>query len=203
MHRTMVGIVAVAIAVACSDAAAPLPPPPVPSSDLHFVLQDTLAPPLYTDSAAFYAVAGHDREVRLFYRGASPADSGEEFLRFEVPAGALLRRPDGTSFQPGDSIRITVRVLDRRKFLFEFLPTGLQFSSADPARLKIEYHHADHDYDGDGVVTAADSTIQTKLDIWQRTPPDTLWTKLGALNAEELEELEGKIQHFTDHALAW
>ena len=119
----------------------------------------------------------------------------------ELPS--QYRRPDGSAFAFEDSIRIAIKVLDRRKFLFEFQPTGLQFSPSDPARLKIRYLHADHDFDGDGRLTPADTAIQGKLDIWQRTPPDTLWTKLGALNVESLEELEGKIHHFTDHAIAW
>lgn len=204
MRRLVVGILAVAIAAACTDTAAdPPPPPPVPSSQLHFVLLDSTAPELLADSVSFYAKLGEDREASLFFKGAAPSDTGEEFLRFKVPAQSLFRRPNGTPFQPGDSIQITIKVLDRRKFLFDFQPAGLVFSPLEPARLEIEYHHADHDYDGDGVVTAADSMIQTELGIWQQTPPDTLWTKLSSLNLEEFEELQGTVPHFTDHALAW
>jgi hypothetical protein len=203
MRRLKVGLLALAIAIACSDPSGPTPPPPVPTSQLHFVLRDTTAPPLFRDTASFYAMAGEDREVRLYYQGATPADTGEEYLRFEVRNGALYRKPDGSAFAPGDSIHISIRVLDRRKFLFEFQPTGLQFSPSEPSRLKIQYSHADHDFDGDGRLTPSDTVIQRKLDIWQRTPPDTLWTKLSALNVESLEELEGKIYHFTDHAIAW
>jgi hypothetical protein len=201
MRRSVVGLVAIGLAVACSDPSSP--PAPVPTSQLHFVQLDSTAPKLLDDSVSFYAKVGVDRQVSMFFRGATPADTGDEYLRFEVRAQSLLRRPDGTSFQAGDSILITIRVLDRTKFLFDFQPTGLVFSPVDPARLELRYQHADHDYDGDGVITAADSTIQGKLDIWQRTPPDTVWTKLSALNLEELEELEGPIPHFTDHALAW
>ena len=201
MRRLMVGLLALAIAIACSDPSGP--PPPVPTSQLHFVLQSATARPLLSDTASFYAKVGENRRVELFYQGAALGDTGESFLRFEVPGTGLYRRPDGSAFAPGDSILITIRVLDRRKFLFDFQPTGLQFNPSDPARLHIDYVHADHDYDGDGRITASDSMIQKKLDIWQRTPPDTLWTKLGALNVEELEELEGKIHHFTDHAIAW
>jgi hypothetical protein len=203
MRRLVVGLLAVAIAVACSDPGPTPPPPPVPSSDLHFVRLDTTAPQLLADSVAFYAKLGEDREVRMFFRGATPSDTGDKYLAFKVPAQSLLRRPNGTPFQPGDSIQISIKVLDRHKFLLDFEPAGLVFNPLEPARLELDYNHADHDFDGDGVITAADSTIKTELGIWQRTPPDTLWTKLTTLNLEELEELEGKIPHFTDHALAW
>src|SRR2546422_627672 len=201
MRRLLCGLVALAIALACSDSSGPTRP--TPSSQLHFVLQDTNAPPLLADSVGFQAVVGQRRAVRMFYQGATPQDTGEAFLQFEVPSRGLYRKPDGSAFQPGDSVFISVKVLDRRKFLFEFQPTGLQFNPEDPAQLNIEYFHADHDFDGDGRVTRADSSIQTRLDVWQRTPPDTVWFKLGAVNVEELEELEGKILHFTDHAIAW
>ena len=202
MRRLFFGFVALALAVACSDSGPNLPPP-VPNSQLHIVLQDTAAPPLVSDSAAFYAVLGQDREVRMFYQGASPSDTGEEFLRFKVPGDGLLRRPDGTLFQMGDSILISVKVVDATKFLFDFQPTGLRFNPHSPAELTFEYTHGDHDYNEDGVVDAADSTIQTQLDVWQRQPSDTFWTRTQALNYESYEELEAKILHFTEHAIAW
>ena len=202
MRRLFFGLVALAIAVACSDSGPNLPPP-VPNSQLHIVLQDTAAPPLLTDSASFYVVAGQDRELRMFYQGAAPGDTGEEFLRFKVPGDGLLRRPDGTVFQLGDSILISIKVVDATKFLFDFQPTGLRFSPDHPAELTLEYAHGDHDFNDDGTVDASDSTIQTQLDIWQRQPTDTFWTRLQALNFESYNELDAKILHFTEHAIAW
>jgi len=202
MRRLFFGLAALAIALACSDPGPNLPPP-VPNSQLHIVLQDTAAPPLLADSAAFYAVLGQDREVRMYYQGASPSDTGEEFLRFKVPGDGLLRRPDGSLFQPGDSILISIKVLDPAKFAFDFQPTGLRFSPDHPAELTFEYSHSDHDYNDDGTVDSADTTIQTQLDIWQRQPSDTFWTRLQALNFESYYELDAKVLHFTEHAIAW
>jgi hypothetical protein len=203
MRRLFFGLVALAIAAACSNSSGPNPPPPVPNSQLHIVLQDTAAPPLLADSASFYAMAGQDRELRMYYQGASPSDTGQEFLRFKVPGDGLLRRPDGSLFQPGDSILITVKVVDVTKFLFDFQPTGLRFSPDHPAELTLEYVNGNHDFNDDGAVNAADSTIQTQLDIWQRQPSDTFWTRLQALNFESYDELDAKILHFTEHAIAW
>ena len=202
MRRVILGL-AILAATACSSDTGPNSPPPVPTEQLHFVTQDSVtAPPLYTDTASVWAKVGDGRELRLYYQG-SGGGQGEEFLRFEVPGDGLWRKPDGTAFSAVDSILITVRVVDPKKFVFDFQPTGLQFNPSDPARLKIEYHHSDHDYDADGAITAADTAIESRLDLWQNTPPDTLWFKLNAVNYESYEELDANIYHFTVHAVAW
>src|SRR5438128_10290861 len=107
MRRLFVGFVVLAIAFACSDTSAPVATP-VPASQLHIVAQGASAPPLYADSVSFYAVWGQDREVRMYYQGATPGVRGDEMLRFKVPGDGLLRRPDGSEFQSGDSIRIVL-----------------------------------------------------------------------------------------------
>lgn len=199
--RKTIWVLVAAFACGCSDSAGP--PGPVPTSQLHFIVQDSTAPPLLTDTASFYAKAGADRRVELFYQGATPTDTGESFLEFEVRADALLKRPDGTSFQAGDSILITVAVLDPQRFIFTFGPSGLQFNPADPARLHIEYYHSDHDFNGDGHVDAKDSTSENQLNVWRREPPDTVWAQIGSVKNEETDEIEATILSFTQFAVAW
>jgi hypothetical protein len=202
MRRLFIGFVVLAIAFACGDPSGPVKTP-VPSSQLRIVAQGVTAPPLYADSVSFYAVVGQDREVRMYYQGATPGVPGDELLRFRAPGDALLRRPDGTAFLLGDSILIVVKAIDPAKFLFDFRPTGLVFSPDRPAELTLQYKHDNHDYNGDGKVDTADTRIQGLLDVWQHQPPDTLWYPLGAANYESFEELDVKIPHFTDHAIAW
>jgi hypothetical protein len=192
--------VAALIALACTDSAGP--PQQLPTGQLHFLVQDATAPALLSDTASFYAKVGEDRRVELFYRGLT-SDTGESFLRFEVHAASLLKRPDGSSFQPGDSILITVALGDPSKFDFTFSPSGLQFNPADPARLKIEYNHSDHDFNEDGVEDSHDAETETLLAIWQREPPNTLWSRLGTLKHVELDEIEADILSFTQFAVAW
>lgn len=186
---------------ACSDSAGP--PPPVPTSQLHFVVQDSLAPPLLADSASFYAKVGQDRRLELYYQGVAPGDTGERFLRFEVKASSLLKRPGGAPFQAGDSILITVSLSDPTRFDITFSPPGLQFNPAEPARLTIEYNHSNHDFNEDGVVDSRDAATETKLNLWRREPPDTLWTVVGSLKNEDLDEIEADIISFTQYAVAW
>jgi hypothetical protein len=190
---------ALAVLVACSTTDGPLNP--VPTAQLHFVQQDS-AYHLLSDSASFYAKVGEDRRVELFYRGYS-GDTGEAFLQFEVHAASLLKRPDGSAFQPGDSILITVTVPDTNTFDFVFSPAGLQFNPADPARLHIEYNYSNHDFNGDGHHDTEDDHAQSLLNVWRQEPPDTLWTSQGATNSQEFEELETAILSFSHYAVAW
>ena len=190
---------ALAVLVACSTTDGPLNP--VPAAQLHFVQQDSVYH-LLSDSASFYAKVGEDRRVELFYRGYS-SDTGEAFLQFEVHAASLLKRPDGSAFQPGDSILITVTVPDTNTFDFVFSPAGLQFNPADPARLHIEYNYSNHDFNGDGHHDTEDDRAQSLLNVWRREPPDTLWTRQGATNTQEFEELEAAILSFSHYAVAW
>lgn len=205
MRRLFLGLLVLALAIACGDSSGPATPPPRPTAQLHFVVQDPNAPPLLTDSASFYAKVGENREVRMYYQGLAPGDTGEEFLRFEVPNEGLYRKPDGSLFRPGDSILVIVRVPNPTKFLFEFAPSGLQFNPNKPARLKVEYGHSDHDFDNDGVEGDPDDVeIESdSIDVWHRQPPETLWFRLGALKLESADELYAEIPHFTDHAIAW
>ena len=193
-----------AAVVGCTDATTS--PPPVtttPDSQLHVVSQDSTAPVLLSDTASFYAVVGQGRQVRMYYQGAAPGDTGETLLEFEVPGDGLYKKPDGTLFQPGDSIRITISVATPGRFQFTFGPSGLQFNPASPARLKIEYAHCDHDFNDDGHVDAGDSTVQSILDVWRRETGDTLWTKLGGVNLDDDTEVSVNVRSFTEYALAW
>ena len=197
MRRTTVAVVAAIVACSTTDG----PETPVPTSQLHFVVQDT-AYHLLADSASFFAKVGEDRRVELFYRSYS-GDTGEAFLQFEVRAGSLSKRPDGSAFQFGDSILITVTVPDTNRFDFVFSPSGLQFNPADPARLRVEYNYSNHDFNADGQLDSEDDHARTLLNIWRREPPDTVWTSQGATNSEEFEELETAIFSFSHYAVAW
>lgn len=198
MRRLLVGLAAVA-AWACSDSTTPTT---LPTTQLHIVAQGSTAPALYAESTSFWARYDQDREARLYYQGASPSDSGEELLRFSVPAGALARRPDGSMFGQSDSILITIKA-DTAKFIFTFGPSGLTFDPLNPARLHIQFNEANPDYNDDGVVNLSDSVAKAKLQLWRREPNDTAWTSLSSLLIQETDEIEGNITSFTEYAVAW
>lgn len=199
MNRGLWLLAALSLA-ACSDSAGP---GGVPDARLNFVRQAAAAPPLLATRDSFWAKVGEDRRVQLYYQGALPADTGEEFLRFEVSGDALYRRPDGSAFQAGDSILITVTVIDPARFNFEFTPEGLQFNPDHPARLRVHYDHSDKDFDDDGDEDAVDDEIETELDLWYRRVAGALWFRVGAVKFEDLDEIDANIRTFSQYAVAW
>jgi hypothetical protein len=196
--RRLFLICSVAALLSCSDSSGP---PGMPDAQLHVVQRDTLGPQLDSTVARFWAKVGEGREIRIGYQ--PPADTGEDFVRFEVPGDALLRKPDGTAFQAGDSILITLTVVDPNRFLVEFEPAGLQFNPNSPARLKFHYLHANHDFDGDGDIDANDLAIEHTLDLWRRESIIAPWFRVGSVKFEALDEIDANIESFTEYAIAW
>ncbi|MBA2459512.1 MAG: hypothetical protein H0V43_11255, partial [Gemmatimonadales bacterium] len=80
--------------------------------DLFFLQPDDDAPPLATTQVSFYAVRGQERQALIMYRAQPGAADSSEFVRFVVPAGSLVERPDGSPIALGDSLRITLTVVD-------------------------------------------------------------------------------------------
>jgi len=195
-----IGVLLAAALLACGDNTGP---GGRPDANLHFVRQDSLAAPLVSYQASVWAKVGDGRELHLNYEGATPADTGEEFLRFEIPGDGLLRKPDGSGFQTGDSILITLTVVDSARFLFQFEPAGLVFNPDHPARLKVRYSEANHDFDDDGDLDSADDALEHVLDLWRRESPGALWFRIGSVKFEELDELDANILMFSEYAVAW
>lgn len=193
---------ALALVLAACDGGGPTLPPPVDETELTFVRFAEGTPPLETSSVSFWAVRGRDREGVIRYAAAPGEEEGEAFLAFEVPGGSLLRRADGSAFAPGDSVRITIRVLDPALFLFEFQPAGLRFDPRSPARLKVSYREADRDYDGDGDEDGEDGDFERELSFWRQERAGTPWFRVSTLRIEDLEEVEADIAGFTRYAVA-
>lgn len=189
------GLLAVA---ACSDDTVTNPDPdPKPEAELNFLRPAANATPLAQKSASFYAVKGEDREIRLFYT------NGGEFLRFRVRDDALDRYPDGSLIADGDSVLISVAVIDTLRLIVDFQPAGLKFSPNEPAELEIRYAETDDDIDDDGDVDAEDSALELTLAIWKQEQPGALWERVGSLVMEDLEEVEADLTSFTRYAIAY
>lgn len=198
--KRVLSLLAAAALVACTENSGP---GGVDEARLSFMLQSADAPPLLATRDSFWAKVGDGREMRLFYQAAVPSDTGEEFLRFEVPGDGLYRKPDGSSFQPGDSILITVTVVDPSRFVFEFEPANLLFNPQNPARLRVRYLHGEKDFDGDGDEDAFDDDLETELDLWYRQTAGALWYRVGSVQFEEGDEIDGLIRTFSQYAVAW
>ncbi|PYP66121.1 MAG: hypothetical protein DMD26_08865, partial [Gemmatimonadetes bacterium] len=114
----MWAVVALGIA-SCGDGTAPAPAFRA-ADQLHFVRPAATAQALPDTAVSFWAKRGEDRELRLYYAAQPGSTSGEEFLRFSVPAAALAQRPDGSTVAVGDSLLISVHVVDPVRLIVEF-----------------------------------------------------------------------------------
>jgi hypothetical protein len=205
MHRYRTLLLTVAailvVATACSDSTMPggFTRPP---GDLKVARLATTSPPLFNAVDSFYALKGEDRELRIFFQDPAGAE-GEEFLRFLVRKESLLSRPDGTPIAAGDSVLVTIRVVDAARILFEAEPSGLTFDPASPAELKVHYSHADHDFNSDGRIDELDAQIKGLLAIWRQEMLTDPFMRLGSLNVESLEEIDANILGFSRFAIAY
>lgn len=173
------------------------------TDELRFLRLDPTAPPLVTQRDSFYAKVGEDRELRMFFRPRPLENDSTEFLRFRVDAGALSRRPDGSSFAVNDSILVTITITDLSRLILDFQPSGLRFNTQRPAQLKIRYENADHDFDEDGDEDDGDLRLEGTFNIWRRENTTQPWFPLGSIRHLEIDEVEADIFGFTNHALAY
>lgn len=164
----------------------------VPGEDLVFLRPSADAPPLAVDQISFVAVAGQDHDIRIDY------ENGEECLRFRLDDDALTRRPNGTRMDEGDTITITIRVVDEGYFNFEFQPAGLRF--AEPAELRVNYQFAHPDFNGDGEVDDDDEDFE--FGWWRQEMPGQRWENIASARVHDATEIRADIDGFTRYALA-
>ena len=182
---------ALLLGLAACDDDSPTDPIVVPEENLEFVTLRADAPPLATTDTSFWAVAGQFQELIIRQQPEQPGEEGDEFLTLELRPETLFRRPDGTFFQPGDSILIQVTI-DTTRVLAELRPSGLEFNPDEQARLKIDYDDADSEF----------LAFEAELDLWRQERPGELWLRLGTVQFEDLDEIEAKLLGFTRYALA-
>lgn len=166
----------------------------VADGELAVVRMAPSAPALSDTVVSFWAVRGKQREVQIRY--VAPGYSGE-CLTFVVPALAV-RQGDFA----GDSVRITIRVVDPARFNYQFEPAGLRFDPAHRPSLEIHYKYANQDYNGDGVVDAADAAAQQNLSIWRQERPGDAWTRIATDPVGSEPEVRATLEGFTRYALA-
>lgn len=209
MKRPWCGVVMVlgAAALACSDSGTDpiqVDPPGTtkPPTQLNIIRLPTNAPPLFNDSVAFYAKVGRDDEGVIYFKTSS-GGRGEKFARLRIRKQTLLALPNGTPLGANDSVLIVMKVGDPTQFLVEMRPSGLKFSSNDPAELKIEYSETGGDLDHDGDSDEDDSQVEQKIAIWRQETPADPFIKLGTVKTEGLRELEAKLLGFSRFAVAY
>jgi hypothetical protein len=200
--RFLIAAVA-ASALSCSDSGGPTDDETSkPASELTIVRLSGDSPPLLNPVMSFYAVRGQDSEARIFFDDGKGGE-GDEYLRLRLNDASLLAYPDGTGFADGDSVLITIRVVDPARTLFELEPSGLRFSSQEPAELRIRYQEVNGDLNEDGVVDLEDAELELSLAIWRQEKPGDPFVRLGTVLRNDIDEVRGTLEGFSRYALAY
>ena len=189
-------LVASVFFASCRELTTSTEPEVVDESELTFVRVDPEAPPLDAYEVSFWAVQGQDRQIQISY--ASSTYGNGKCLLFRVPADAVM-----LGVAQGDSVQVTITVMDAAEFRFEFQPEGLQFDPAHPAELEIRYRWADPDIDGDGDVDPRDRLLSETFSLWQKVGTGTSWQRVGGSERRRDEfEIVAPVVGFTQYALA-
>lgn len=201
MRHLAIAALSAAVLTACHDSITQ--PNERAAADLHFLRPAPGAPALLDTVVSFWAHTDADADTGLRYAPVAGSTETQEFLHFTVPAGALMTRPDGTPFAAHDSVLITIRMADFSRQIVDFQPSGLRFSPEHLPLLKMFFQNDDHDFNGDGVENAADTTVESELAMWKQELPGQPWYRLGDTLHVESDEAEASIPGFTGYALAY
>jgi hypothetical protein len=205
MNRT-VGLATAALglvilALACSDSSGP-DIPIKPPADLRVIQLPQTHPALVSDTVSFMAVKGQNAQGSIFFAGGEGGED-DEYVRLTINGNSLLALPDGTPMVAGDSVRITLRVVNSDSILFQFEPSGLAFDPNHPARLKIRYNQCHGDYNDDHHVDQMDTDILGQLAIWRQPLLSDPYTRLGSVRVDEEDGVEANLTGFSRYALAY
>jgi hypothetical protein len=196
-------LLAVAMSGCGSDGATTTTADVRPADAMHFLRPSGTTPPLSSTSVSFYALRGEDREAFLYYSPEPGSSDSTLFMRFKVPGASLDRRPDGSTIQMGDSVRITITVADPSRMILDFQPSGLRFSPTTPAELKIDFGETGGDLDADGDVDAEDVQHQLELSFWKQESAGLPWIRIASQIDFSSEEVEAKILGFSGYAISY
>lgn len=175
---------------------------PRPAGDLTILQVAATAPPLEESEISFYAVNGQGREGIIYFQDGS-GGRGEEYLRLKFDNESLVADASGTPVAPGDSVLITVRVVDVTKVQFQFEPSGILFNPAHMPELRIRYDHADHDFNHDGSEDGKDALIEAELSLWRQENVGGTYVKLPSILSLDIDEVEGLLPGFSRYAIAY
>ena len=200
--RTLLALAVALTAVSGCNDSTPPKDDRVPSASLTFLEHAPDALPLAGTSVSFWAVKGEDRRGKLYYQVLTEGDT-VEFVRLRVRDESLLRRPDGSLIAEGDSVLITMTLVDPVNLIVQMQPAGLRFDPREPAELKFHFGETDDDLDDDGDVDVRDLNLEAQLSIWKQESASEPWAQLVSRIELELDEIEAEITGFTNFVVAY
>ena len=171
--------------------------------DPHFLQTAAGAPTIANPVISFWAKRGVKQTVEMYYHRESGGRDSIPFFSLRLRERSLWRRPDGTAFANGDSVLITLTLVDAEHGIVDCQPSGLRFADGDPARVKISFFHDDDDLNHDGVVNGTDTALASTLQIWRKESASEPWLSVKSKVSDGPREVEADINGFTGYAIAW
>ena len=196
-------MIAVTAAIAACGSDSVTAPEERPASELRLLTVASTSPLLATTTASFWAVKGKNAGVDLWYHARAGQSDSTKFLEFRMGGATLDRRPDGSAIAEGDSVLITLTVVSPTNLIVDFQPSGLKFSTKDPAKLKMFFAACGDDLDRDGQVTSSDDAIEQQLSIWRQESAASPWIKVSSLVVKNNKEIDAELGGFTGYAIAY
>jgi hypothetical protein len=191
--RTLLGIATLLGAAACSSSSGG--DPTKPADQLTYLHVAPTAPQLCSDSAGSYAVKGSGYEIALVFGTIdNPCPTGRDFLRLKLDNESLLKRPDGTPINDGDSVFISVVWAGGDSVLFRLQPSGLQLDPTQPGELRIRYEETEE---------ADDQQVLQQAAIWRQELPGDPFTQLPSTRHEDSSDIETLLNGFSRYAIAY
>ncbi|MEQ1690152.1 MAG: hypothetical protein ABMA00_02615 [Gemmatimonas sp.] len=173
-------------------------------SALTFLSPAAGAPDVSTGPVSFYAVQGQDRIGEVAYVDPTSGGNGMlKLLRLRIRSRTQIIRPNGAPLAPGDSILITIQVIDPVGLIAQFEPAGLKFAGKDPAVLTMWFGATNDDLNHDGVVSGADSIIQQTFSIFRQASVGAPWTRIQSTLSAEVDEISASIPGFSNYVIAY
>ncbi|MEP7345369.1 MAG: hypothetical protein ABI877_08880 [Gemmatimonadaceae bacterium] len=174
-----------------------------PGGNPDFLTLAAGAPPLADTVLSFYAIKGTKAEVFMYYHAQPGQTDSSKFLRFRLDRRSLCNRPNGSPIPRGDSLLITITIIDPAKQIVQFEPSGLQFCTGREAKLNLWYAEDDHDFDMDGDIDRRDRYVERHLQIWRQESATQPWVRLMGVLMQDLDEIEVEIPGFTNYVVAY
>ena len=169
----------------------------------HFLQAASGAPSIANPTIKFYAKKGQRRTVFMLYHARRGQRDSTDLIRFRLRETSLLARPNGTPIRAGDSVLITLKLVDPVKLIVDFQPAGLRFNAQNPADLRIRWAETNPDVNRDGAVNQQDATLKQQLKIWRRESSTQPWSKTASVVNVPSEECELDLTGFTRYAVAY
>ena len=215
MNRCYGGfLVALVVLAACTaDATGPETTQPLgPSTvgaasqvedSLNFLRAAVGAPALAQKTVSFYAVRGEDREAEIWYHPRAGMPDSSRLVRLKLDKRSLIADEQGAPIAQGDSLLITMAVVDTVRLIVDMQPSGLVFAPNREAKLTLWYIETDPDLNQDGVVDAIDLQLESTLSTWRQEQLGDPWDRLsGVLDTGE-DQIETEITGFTRYAVSY